>query len=80
MDGRSVAALIILGIGIGFLLRSGMRALGKVVIILIVLIVANAVAPEGLPNLAQRGVQWVYAKVAHSLSGVAKEAKKTTLD
>jgi len=80
MEWRNAAALVILGIGVGFLFKSGMRALGKIAIVLLVLVVANAISPEGLPELAKRGVEWIYTKVAHGLSGVAEEAKKTTAD
>lgn len=80
MEWRNVAALVIVGIGIGFFFRSGMRALGRVVIVLLAVVVANAVSPEGLPQLAKNGVEWIYDKVAHGFSDVAEKARKTTAD
>ena len=63
MDPRIVAALIGFGIVVGFVIRSSIKFLMKVVIVLVALIAVHVISPDGIPDMIRQGLAWVYQLV-----------------
>ena len=70
MDLRIALGLVGVGIAVGFAVRSSLRFLFKVAIILVALAAFHVVSPDGIPDMLRQGFEWIFDKV----SSEAKDA------
>jgi len=55
--------LIGFGIVVGFVIRSSIKFLMKVVIVLVALIAVHVISPDGIPDMIRQGLAWVHQLV-----------------
>jgi hypothetical protein len=63
MDLRIALGLIGLGVVVGFVIRSSLKFLFKVSVILIALTAFHVISPDGIPEMVRQGLDWAYDTV-----------------
>ncbi len=64
MDWRIVAGLVGVGIVIGLVIRSSIGFLMKVGVVVLALAAFHVISPDGIPEMARQGLDWVYELVS----------------
>ena len=70
MDWRIIAGLIGFGIVVGFVIRSSLGFLTKVVVVLVALGAFHAIPPDCIPQMVRQGFDWVYEKISSKAKDV----------
>jgi len=68
MELRTVLLLVGLGVVAGFVVRSSLRILMKVAVLLVALALVHMASPDGIPRIVSDGFGWL-GSLARSLVG-----------